>query len=504
MYGSGMAKRGAAAIVVVTLLAACGGGGDDGPHYEGPAQISTFAYVMNECTAAPGQDVGSGRSALWIRQGDRSPAKIVEVILPKYPRDLCLKYGQARAGWTAALVGAFQRLGVTPDGSTVVFEVTDDFSLTTRLYGSFVPHQQEGFWVVRADGRGLHRLADASRQANFSFDWDCLLFEGGTNCAIAPSSGFDVSPNGRQLVFTDRGPDTTGTYGPQLFTLDLATGARLQLTRLPPLPRCREPIDPNAECVPVGRLPIQYPRFLDLRTIAFHRRERASTIVPYTVDIEKKEPTPVPVVAIKGGGLVPIFQITGVPVGFTVWLSDLSPVNGPGPAGNIVTEAFTFNGRDTLQLTAFGRSDTWNTRTTLDRTRVLFQASADPLGSNPAQACEFFSVDPLGGDLRQLTHFGAGLPKGCSCDYCLCEGVPCEPPMCSLGGPDVDQGTGSIAFDSTCDPFGTNPYGNQAFAMWPDGTGLRQLTAARGLREGADGSLAVELPGPWEVATRYR
>jgi hypothetical protein len=67
-----------------------------------------------------------------------------------------------------------------------------------------------------------------------------------------------------------------------------------------------------------------------------------------------------------------------------------------------------------------------------------------------------------------------------------------------------DRGTGAVHFHSSCDPFGTNPYGEQDFAVWPDGTGLRQLTAWRGLREAADGSLAVELAGPRAIASRFR
>lgn len=59
-------------------------------------------------------------------------------------------------------------------------------------------------------------------------------------------------------------------------------------------------------------------------------------------------------------------------------------------------------------------------------------------------------------------------------------------------------------FPSSCDPFGTNAYGEQVFAMRPGGTGLRQLTTAAGFREGDDGALAVELVGPWAIATRYR
>jgi hypothetical protein len=136
---------------------------------------------------------------------------------------------------------------------------------------------------------------------------------------------------------------------------------------------------------------------------------------------------------------------------------------------------------------------------------VLFLASADPLGMNPAHACEFFSVDPLGRDLQQVTHFGASIPEGCNCSFCVCaDGALCEPPLCASGGGDIDRGTGTLIFGSSCDRFGTNPYGDQAFAMRPDGTGLRQLTRVRGFRESADGALAVELAGPWAIAARYR
>jgi hypothetical protein len=42
----------------------------------------------------------------------------------------------------------------------------------------------------------------------------------------------------------------------------------------------------------------------------------------------------------------------------------------------------------------------------------------------------------------------------------------------------LDPATGIFVFYATSDPFGTNPYGDQLFALRPDGT-LRQLTHAR-------------------------
>jgi hypothetical protein len=56
--------------------------------------------------------------------------------------------------------------------------------------------------------------------------------------------------------------------------------------------------------------------------------------------------------------------------------------------------------------------------------------------------------------------------------------------------------TRTILIDSSCDPFGTNPNGDQLFAMRPDGSGLRQLTHTRGFVTEADGTVDVELPGP--------
>jgi hypothetical protein len=54
-----------------------------------------------------------------------------------------------------------------------------------------------------------------------------------------------------------------------------------------------------------------------------------------------------------------------------------------------------------------------------------------------------------------------------------------------------------VLFSSSCDPVGANPFGDQIFAMRPDGAGLRQRTDARGMTEGPDGSVHVEVAGPF-------
>ena len=54
------------------------------------------------------------------------------------------------------------------------------------------------------------------------------------------------------------------------------------------------------------------------------------------------------------------------------------------------------------------------------------------------------------------------------------------PPECTVGDLRQDELTRAVLFTSTCDVFGDNPYGEQLFAMSPDGTALRQLTHTRG------------------------
>jgi hypothetical protein len=48
---------------------------------------------------------------------------------------------------------------------------------------------------------------------------------------------------------------------------------------------------------------------------------------------------------------------------------------------------------------------------------------------------------------------------------------------------------------------GANPVGDQIFTMRSDGSGLRQLTAMRGMEVDPDGTVRVELPGPIAYST---
>jgi hypothetical protein len=57
--------------------------------------------------------------------------------------------------------------------------------------------------------------------------------------------------------------------------------------------------------------------------------------------------------------------------------------------------------------------------------------------------------------------------------------------------------TNTLVFNSQCDLLHANPLGDQVFAMRPDGLGLRQLTDAAGYTSNPDGSIRVELAGPF-------
>ena len=59
-----------------------------------------------------------------------------------------------------------------------------------------------------------------------------------------------------------------------------------------------------------------------------------------------------------------------------------------------------------------------------------------------------------------------------------------------------DNVTGTLLFESGCDPVGSNPLGDQIFAVRSDGSGLRQLTATRGMTIDPDRTVLVSCRNP--------
>lgn len=461
--------------MLLVALAACGGG--ETPPTPPEGAVGTLAYVVTECRE--GAADGTLRQELQILSDDHAPVTVMAVGPVAVPPASveCRVNGINRYGPGFVLDGAFQRLGVSPDGSAVVFEVTDDFSLVAP---HALPPDQKGIYFAHADGSGLRRLGPASRDANFRI-------------GIGIDPYFRFSPDGRTIVFSDRGPDPSGEEAVQIVMQDVITGERTQVTHLPSVH------SPNTGLETGG------PAFLDDRTIVFFSVANpdglnpSGDLVVFTVSRDgtnlKQVPPPI---TLPGSRLLPSFSITGTNRFLFRQVLPGPAVNGDalGEPGAPILEIFVSDGKNVLQLTNFRRVDTGDFGHSLspDGARAFFTASAD-LGDNMGENCQLFTTDAFGGGLRQLTRFREGQHSGNGCFYNRAPG--CAITLFNAFAPSQDARTGTLVFYSSCDPFGTNPNGGQLFAMRPDGTGLRQLTAVRGLVRQADGSAAVELPGPY-------
>jgi len=423
------------------------------------------------------------RQALRIRQGERAPVTVFETPAVGLPGrgSLCFGIASNHFGDGSVSREAFQAVSVSPDGASVVFEVSDEFSTNPPLPLNLPPEQKGIFWV-RADGTGLRRLGPPSRTPFF------FVQEGGTFLLFTTLS---FSPNGRAIAFIDKGPDADGSEADQVVTLDVATGTRTQLTCLPPAspPPSFPPDAPTAANAV----------FIDERTIGFYSSANPGGLnpdgafVPMSIKMDGADlevPLPVPI-ALPGGTIEPRLVITGDKPQALTFILPGEPINNPPlPGPQVIHEVFAIDqGDNILQLTNFRRVDTGALLVDVDRERIYFNASADPLGGNPSENCQLFSMDRTGADLRQLTNFGASEHSDNGCYFWR------GSTGCAVSKLFQDRRNRSLVFYSDCDPLGTNPNGGQLFAIQPDGSGLRQLTDSRGLVF-EDGWIG-ELPGPW-------
>jgi hypothetical protein len=392
----------------------------------------------------------------------------------------CERFGLFRAGYRSVFIGAFTRLGVSPDGSFVVFEVTDTNDFPREWPGPFPPPLERGIYRVRADGGGLHRIRPPSRLASFTY-----FFNPQENGFVGASS-FDVlyrfSPDGRTIVFTDLGPGPDGPDAVQIVTLDIISGQYHQVTHF------SEPYDPRWHVLPSATS----PRFVDRDTVVFASYANLDGEHPvdgdtdwFTIDTDGTGLEAVSVPGESPGGQVrSTFEIAS------------RGTNIVGIGLGSFLELFLLDGQKLLQLTNFRKGDTGHGGKLLDRDagRGYFTASADPLQTNPSQNCQLFSVSTTGARLRQLTHFHE---VDRSENGCFFPGVgDPDRPGCPIGPIFQDRVTKTIVFHSACDAFGTGIYGGQVFSVRPDGTGLSQLTAMRGLVRNGEGAVSAELPGP--------
>jgi hypothetical protein len=435
-----------------------------------------LAYAVSQCRE--NSDGFFLHQALVVREGEREPTTVMEIpdIGPGPQVGLCRAASSQRFGGGFPAFGPFQHIAVSPDGSVVIFDVSDEFSV---LGHNFLTPEQRGLFSVHADGTGLRRLGLPSHHASF--------FPFGV-----PENTFDVvfSPDGRTLAFPDLGPGPDGEEAPQIVAVDLATGRRRQLTQLPP-------VSPAVDVSGVAPGGLCCPFFLNNETIAFATfanpnglNPKGEVIFPIVnADGSDGLRLPPSVVALPGSQIDPRFAITsGQPTSVQLLVPG-QPVNPTG--AEFIVEIFFFDGEHNIsQLTNFHRNDT-HTFGGEAQHRVFIVASANPLGTNPSENCQIFSVAALGGNLRQLTQFQETDHSRSGCNSGS-RGSGC---MIFPFGRDVNSGT--LVFVSSCDPFGTNPNGEQIFALGADGAGLRQVTQLRGLVTETDGTVTGELAYPF-------
>jgi hypothetical protein len=323
-----------------------------------PAEIRTLAYVVSECRG----DAAGGvvRQALRIRRGDGTPITVVEFGaggLPGDPQGLCGQYGNLRWGTASVLAYPLQRLGVSPDGSGVVFEVNGENAMFPIPGLSSLSSEQKGFFFVRADGSERpRRLGPPSRERSF----------GGTPVYSPPIA---FSPNGHRIAFTDRGPGPGGEDAPQIVVLDLVTGQRTPVTHLPSGTPPTSPFGPLfLTCC---------PKFVDDQTILFQtyvdpdgsNPEHELAAFKVRIDGGRLERITPPVV-LPGSKVVPTFGVTGLRTNFLRLSLPGTPVSNPIPPGCGVppappcgdfpiTEIFLQDGKNLVQVTNLRSADTF-------------------------------------------------------------------------------------------------------------------------------------------------
>jgi cysteine-rich repeat protein len=473
-----------------------------------PAAIRTLAYAQSECRGDPFSHTYVAHQELRIRRGDREPITVAAFDSPSVgdPLGFCSHWRSNSFGGFSVLAFPLQRLGVSPDGTTIVYEVND--AAPFFPFGP-MPPEQNGLFLVRADGSGGRRLGPPSADKSFrlgpGFGEPTIELLG----AYTLSPPISFSPDGRRITFTDLGPAPDGRQAVQIAVLDLATGERRLLTHLP------AGTDPTPSPDYSRYSPFFLtccPRFVDNDTIAFQtytdpvhdpagsRPANLTSLRYFTIGIDGRHLTALPRPTLSPGAqVVPTFGVTGGRIALLRVSLPGTPTGPPISPPSIfpITEIFVqFGKKQLLQLTNYRRVDTWAGFLSRDRRRAVFLASADRVRMNPYGSCQLFSVDVHGGVPRQITHLDPGvrLPNP-GCDFPLGIGYG------AYRAVPQDPVTGTIVFDTTLDALklrtAVSGGADQIFAIRPDGSGLRQLTDAAGGTTNPDGTFRVEITGPY-------
>jgi hypothetical protein len=440
----------------------------------------TLVYVAFQCRQDANGDLEL-KERLLLRRGNCDPVTLLDLppagpvpdtTMP-FTGGICRLYAQYHGGIGSVVVGRLQRVGVLPDESGVVFELTNDHS----TYPPASPEPPEkGIFFVRKDGSGLRSLGPALQLPIIEIALNPAS-PTGIDVVANDNAVFNISPDSRLITYADVGFGPNGETGKEwreIFVIDLVSGERRQITHLPPTPSGSGPTTGG-------------PYFSDAETILFWNGPEGAvfTVRPDGTRLERSAiPIPIP-----GATVTPQFQIIGGGGRIEALQLPGDPARRYG-ASDVIHELFLRKGRGLLQLTNFAYPDTAYNASAGPH-RVFYVASADPLGgTNSAGMCQLFSVDNLGRHVHQVTHMAddglmkagcAGTRPGFSCNF---QGVV-QDPMTSL-----------VGFVSTCDPVGRTRGGTQLFSIRPGGTGLRQTTDFRGVETHPDGSVTVESVGP--------
>jgi hypothetical protein len=416
----------------------------------------------------------TGHQEIYVQRGDRAPTVVSRATVGPVPdpAGLCRVFGEGHDGIISVAAGVYPAVAVSPDGKHVAFELNDEFSI---LAPGGLTDEEDGIFLAHVDGTNRVKLAPPTRVPVFrqpSFDLN--------------PNGIVFSADGRYLVYSDLGPADDGSIDAQLWSLRIADRKKTQLTHL-----SRH----TGSTVPLG----YWFHFADEHTVGMFtldyympgedgydpgyggRRQEF-----YSVSVDGRRFRKLSPVLGPNGQVIPQFGVTRRRPAAAGLILD-GTADNPMGGSTSPRELFVAFGKNVLQLTHFNRVDVGNIDPVVSANgeRVYFSASADPFGCNPTNNCQTFSIDTLGGHLRQLTAIAVGTPND-----------GCFGPRCRVVPFAQDALTGTVLLNTACDPFGTNVNGNNVFAVRPDGSGLRQITHARGLTVDTPDVVEVELPGP--------
>ncbi len=388
---------------------------------------------------------------------------------------------------TFSTVGSNQFPVISGDGSRIVFTSTAD------LTGGNPDLSREVF-VVDWDGTNLRQLTDStgdSLDAHISDDGQRIVFasaqdltganaEGnfeifavladGTNLRqlTSAASGASRAPwiagQGSRIAFQSSADLTGGNPdgGDEIFAIEWdGTGLR-QLT--------------NSRISIFEDAVSQAPSMDDAGTVVLFHSNQVSGLTNLDANFEIwKIGTggtglrAVTSSALTPGSFFPAASGDGARVGF-VSFADFTGGNGDGNA-----EIFTSrtDGTDRQQVTATVWGLHGATAISANGALMAFATSSDLAGGNPEGNAELFVAESSGAGLRQLTDAASG----------------------SAAEPDLDSAGRRVVFSSTANYTGQNPDASrEIFAMFTDGTGLRQLTDAFAADSSAP---AISADGEW-------